>query len=108
MADEQKPKESKAPKERRKVNEPATEETVLSTTAKAIGNAAGKTASMAGVQPAPAPPHTISTKPMKLQKKNKHRLPRRQKKAQQKAAEGHGGAANPRSGGSSGPPTPHH
>jgi hypothetical protein len=34
----------------------------------------------------PAPkPHTISKKVGKLQKKNKQRLPRRQKKAQQKA-----------------------
>jgi len=83
MADEQKPKERK---ERKKVTEPATEDRILTTTAKAIGAAAGKIASMAGVEPAPAPPHTMSTKPMKLQKKNKHRLPRWQKKAQQKAA----------------------
>jgi hypothetical protein len=83
MADQQKPKERK---ERKKATEPATEDSLLTTTAKAIGAAAGKIASMAGVEPAPAPPHTISTKPMKLQKKNKHRLPRWQKKAQQKAA----------------------
>ena len=83
MADEQKPKERK---ERKKVTEPATADSALTTTAKAIGTAVGKIASMAGVEPAPAPPHTISTKPMKLQKKNKHRLPRWQKKAQQKAA----------------------
>jgi hypothetical protein len=83
MADEQKPKERK---ERKKVTEPATKDSVLTTAAKAIGTAAGKIASMAGVEPAPAPPHTISTKPMKLQKKNKHRLPRWQKKAQQKVA----------------------
>jgi len=121
MADEQKPKESKeskeskapkAPKERKerkKVTEPANEESVLTTTAKAIGTAAGKVALVAGVESAPAPPHTISTKPMKLQKKNKHRLPRRQKKAQQKAAGGHGGASSPRTGGGgSGPVGPHH
>jgi hypothetical protein len=83
MADEQKPKERK---ERKKVTERATKDSVLTTAAKAIGTAAGKIASMAGVEPAPAPPHTISTKPMKLQKKNKHRLPRWQKKAQQKVA----------------------
>jgi hypothetical protein len=83
MADEQKPKERK---ERKKVTEPATEESILTTTAKAIGTAAGKIASLAGAEPAPAPPHTMSTKPMKLQKKHKHRLPRWEKKAQQKAA----------------------
>ena len=84
MADEQKPKERK---ERKKVTEPATDDGILTTAAKAIGTAAGKIASLAGVtEPAPAPPHTISTKQPKLQKKNKHRLPRWEKKAQQKAA----------------------
>jgi hypothetical protein len=83
MADEQKPKERK---ERKKVTEPGTEDSILTTTAKAIGTAAGKIASLAGVEPAPAPPHTISMKQPKLQKKDKHRLPRWQKKAQQKAA----------------------
>jgi hypothetical protein len=87
MADEQKPKERKERKERKKVADPATEDSILTTTAKAIGTAAGKIASLAGVtEPAPAPPHTVSTKQPKLQKKNKHRLPRWQKKAQQKAA----------------------
>ena len=84
MADEQKPKERK---ERKKVTEPATDDGILTTAAKAIGTAAGKIASLAGgTEPAPAPPHTISTKQPKLQKKNKHRLPRWEKKAQQKAA----------------------
>ncbi|MGA3016531.1 MAG: hypothetical protein ABSF62_05380 [Bryobacteraceae bacterium] len=84
MADEQKPKERK---ERKKVAAPATEDSILTTTAKAIGTAAGKIASLAGVtEPAPAPPHTLSTKTPKLQKKHKHRLPRWEKKAQQKAA----------------------
>jgi hypothetical protein len=87
MADEQKPKEPKERKERKKVTGPATDDSVLTTTAKAIGTAAGKLASLAGItEPAPAPPHTISTKPPKLQKKHKHRLPRWEKKAQQKAA----------------------
>ena len=37
------------------------------------------------VAPPEPKPHTLSTKVGKLQKKNKQRLPRRQKKAQQKA-----------------------
>jgi hypothetical protein len=81
MADEQKTKK------RKKLIEPETEGSVLATAAKAIGTAAGKIASLAGVvEPAPTPPQTKSTKQPKLQKKNKSRLPRRQKKAQQKVA----------------------
>lgn len=84
MADEQKPKG------RKKLIEPETEGGILATTARAIGNAAGKVASLAGVaEPAPAPSQTKSTKKPKLQKKNKSRLPRRQKKARQKAAATH-------------------
>jgi F420-0:gamma-glutamyl ligase len=78
MADEQKPKG------RKKRVEPETENNVLVTTAKAIGSAAGKIASLAGVEPAPARSHAKSAKRPKLQKKNRPRLPRRQKKAQQK------------------------
>jgi hypothetical protein len=83
MADEQKPKEKK---ERKKASAPADEESILTTTAKAIGKAAGKIAVAAGVEPDAPKPHTVSVKVPKLQKKNKSRLPRRQKKAQQKAA----------------------
>ena len=81
MADEKKPKE------RKKRIEPETKDSTLATAAKIIGAAAGKIASLAGVaEPAPAPrPQTVSTKIPKLQKKDKPRLPRRQKKAQQKA-----------------------
>ena len=75
MTDEKKPKEKKKPVE------PETEESILATAAKAIGTAAGKIAALAGV--APSPP---KVKKPKLQKKNKSRLPRRQKKARQKAA----------------------
>ena len=75
MTDEKKPKGKKKPVE------PETEEGVLATAAKAIGTAAGKIAALAGV--APSPP---KLKIPKLQKKNKSRLPRRQKKARQKAA----------------------
>ena len=86
MPDEQKPKQPKVPKERKKVTEPETE-SVLTTAAKAIGTAAGKVAVMAGaVEPAAAKPHTESVKQPKLQKKHKHRLPRWEKKAAQKAA----------------------
>jgi hypothetical protein len=55
---------------------------ILTTTAKAIGSAAGKIASLAGV----AEPARHSRKLAKLQKKNKPHLPRRMKKAQKKAA----------------------
>jgi hypothetical protein len=80
MADEKKPKE------RKKRVEPETKDSTLVTAAKIIGAAAGKIASLAGVEePAPTPPQTKSTKVPKLQKKNRSRLPRRQKKAQQKA-----------------------
>ena len=81
MADEQKPKE------RKKLIEPETKGSILATTAKTIDAAAGKKAPLAGVaEPAPTPSQTKSTKIPKLQKKNKSRLPRRQKKAQQKVA----------------------
>jgi hypothetical protein len=71
------------PKQRKKQVEPEPEG-VLATAAKAIGTAAGKMASLAGV--AAPTPHTVSVKIPKLQKKDKSRLPRRQKKALQKAA----------------------
>ncbi|HYW46743.1 MAG TPA: hypothetical protein VE959_28005 [Bryobacteraceae bacterium] len=81
MADEQKPKGRKKP------IEPETQDSVLAATAKAVGTAAGKIASLAGVaEPAPAPSQTKSMKQPKLQKKNRSRLPRRQKKAHQKVA----------------------
>jgi len=81
MADEKKSKERKKP------IEPEKKGGALTTAAKAIGTAAGKVASLTGIdEPAPTPPSTKPKKPPKLQKKNKSRLPRRQKKAQQKAA----------------------
>ena len=62
------------------------EEDVLTSTAKVIGKAAGKVASLAGVaEPTPAPVHKQSTKIPKLQKKNNPHLPRKMKKAQKKA-----------------------
>ncbi|MGA2769187.1 MAG: hypothetical protein ABSG26_00080 [Bryobacteraceae bacterium] len=73
MADEKKPKERKKP------IEPET------------SAAPGKKAPLAEVaEPAPTPPRTISTKKPKLQKKDKSRLPRRQKKAQQKVTASQG------------------
>ncbi len=83
MADEQKPKERK---ERKKVGAPAEGASVSTTKAKAAGKAAGKAAPAAEAKPAPAQLHRVSMKPMKLQKKNKSRLPRKEKKARQKAA----------------------
>ena len=68
MADEKKPKERK-----KKPIEPET------------GAAQGKKAAPAEAAEPVAKPQTKSTKVPKLQKKDKSRLPRRQKKAQQKA-----------------------
>jgi len=58
------------------------EEGVLVSTANAIGKAAGKVAALAGVK-ADQPKKTAAGK---LPKKNKQRLPRRQKKAQKISA----------------------
>jgi hypothetical protein len=63
-----------------------TEDNLLVSTAKLIGTAAGKIASLAG-----APPAAKSTKVGKLPKKQAHRLPRRQKKAQRKLPTSHQG-----------------
>lgn len=59
----------------------------LVSAAKALGVAAGKVAALAGVTAEPEAPvvRKVSTKIPKLAKKNKSRLPRRQKKAAQKA-----------------------
>jgi|HubBroStandDraft_1064217.scaffolds.fasta_scaffold221208_2 hypothetical protein len=62
---------------------PETDDNILVSAAKAIGSAAGKIASLAGAPPE-VRPATKSTKVGKLPKKEGHRLPRRQKKAQQK------------------------
>ena len=65
-------------------------EGIITTAAKSLGKAAGKVAATVGATPetsateAPAVKQ-ISTKVPKLEKKNKNRLPRRQKKARQKA-----------------------
>ena len=59
---------------------PEADDNILVSAAKAIGSAAGKIASLTGAQPkTPAKP-----KVGKLPKKQKPRLPRRQKKAQKK------------------------
>lgn len=63
----------------------ATEGSVLTTTAKAIGATAGKIAALTGIAE-PAPRRPKAAKPAKLVKKNKPHLPRREKKAQKKAA----------------------
>jgi len=74
------PKKPKAPPEAPEAQPaPKAEDNILVSAAKVIGSAAGKIASLAG-----APPATKSTKVGKLRKKDGHRLPRRQKKAQQK------------------------
>ena len=61
-----------------------TSDNILVDAAKTIGTAAGKIATVLGATP-DAPPQ-ISKKIPKLAKKNKARLPRREKKAQKKAA----------------------
>jgi hypothetical protein len=60
------------------------QESALVTAAKAIGGAAGKIASLAGVTPE-APAAATSVKKKKLPAKKKSRLPRRRKKSQGKA-----------------------
>ena len=72
MADEKKPKERKKP------IEPET------------SAAPGKKAPLAEIAEPAAKPQTKSTKIPKLQKKDKSRLPRRQKKAQQKVTASEG------------------
>jgi len=57
---------------------------LLVSTAKALGTAAGKIATMVGATPEETPPKKSATG--RLPKKNKSRLPRRQKKAQRKTA----------------------
>jgi hypothetical protein len=64
-----------------------TEDSAIVSAAKAIGEAAGKVAVLAGVTaPPPEPKKSLKIKIPKLAAKNKSRLPRRQKKANQKAA----------------------
>ncbi len=58
---------------------------ILVTAAKAIGTAAGKVAKLVGVEPEPPAP-AVSQKVPKLSKKDKHKLPRREKKAAKKSS----------------------
>ena len=58
------------------------EETVLAKAAKKIGEVAGKVAAVAGAAPSTPKKERVG----KLVKKNKTRLPRKEKKVQQKAA----------------------
>jgi hypothetical protein len=58
------------------------DESALETAAKKIGEAAGKVAAAVGVKPSTPKKEKIG----KLEKKNKSRLPRKEKKAKQKAA----------------------
>src|ERR1700760_3939296 len=57
-----------------------TDENLLISSAKAVGTAAGKIAALAVVT-AEAVPTPKTVRPGKLQKKDRHRLPRREKKA---------------------------
>ena len=63
---------------------------IITTAAKKLGKAAGKVAAAVGATPETSgtespPVKQPSTKVPKLEKKNKNRLPRREKKARQKA-----------------------
>lgn len=69
----------------KKSKAPEAHEDISNDKAKAIDSPAGKIAPVKGVAE-PAPVHRHSTKPAKLQKKNKPHLPRKMKKAQKKAA----------------------
>jgi hypothetical protein len=73
------------PKPKKPTTPQEPEENALVSAAKAIGTAAGKVASLAGVAPH-AEPTPKGKKVGKLLKKDGKRLPRRQKKAAQKAA----------------------
>jgi hypothetical protein len=86
MADEKKPKE------RKKKIEPEAEGSAPAAKKTKDTTASKKAPVEAVVEPAPAKPQTKSTKVPKLEKKNKSRLPRRQKKALQKAANRQGKA----------------
>jgi hypothetical protein len=84
------PMKSSAKKQHADNKPEAVEESGLVTAAKAVGSAAGKIAALVGAkgEAAPAPPTAAKPrKAGKLPKKNRHRLPRREKKAQAKAAE---------------------
>ena len=67
----------------------STKENVLVDVAKAIGTAAGKMASLAGAASDELRAQAKAMKKGKLPKRHKVRMPRRQKKAQQKAATRH-------------------
>ena len=77
---EKAPKPEKAEKAEKKKHK---EESGLVSAAKVVGEAAGKIAALVGVAEPAAPKKSM--KIPKLAKKNKSRLPRRQKKALQKA-----------------------
>ena len=66
-------------------DKPNTEKKIKANAAKATDSAADEGASLAGATHEAPPPGTSGEKG-KFLPKNKHRLPRRQKKAQQKAA----------------------
>jgi hypothetical protein len=66
-------------------DKPNTEKKTKAKTPKTTDPVAAESAPLAEATPEPKP-HRISMKKGKLLPKNKHRLPRRQKKAQQKAA----------------------
>lgn len=60
------------------------EDSVLINVAKSLGATAGKIAALVGVDAPPSQPS--ARKAARFQKQNKSRLPRREKKAQKKAA----------------------
>jgi hypothetical protein len=73
-------------------NNENTEESILEKAAKKIGEVAGKVAAVAGAEAPPRANTPKKEKVGKLVKKNKSRLPRKEKKALQKAAAKQAGA----------------
>ena len=69
----------------KKVEQPESEGTLVHA-AKALGGAAGKIAAMAGAHADAATPARRAASQAKLEKKSKHRLPRKLKKANAKKA----------------------
>lgn len=64
--------------------QPDTDDSVLVEAAKQIGATVGRVAAATGLAGSSDQAGTAKAKPEKLQKKNKQRLPRREKKARQK------------------------
>ena len=72
-----------------------TEENIVINAAKVVGGVAGKIASVVGAAPESPSANKNTVSKGKLQKKHKSRLPRRQKKLQQKGSARHSAPHQP-------------